>query len=115
MNPYQRELLVNDTLGDQKKEDELRKLINNTNFKSIKSFTLSMNRHEKKYEGREFNFPDRYDSNVSVLDYRNDPDWTVKYETAKLPVKKYVLWFLGLCLFIYLRMKDVAKFDHLKR
>ena len=51
----------------------------------------------------------------SVLDFAKDPDWSVKFENKRMNIKRIILLFGLIVLWVQWKVKAVEKFDHLKR
>lgn len=77
LNPYQKNLLVQEAMGTEK-STQIKRLEKITRINTMKTFSLTYDRHEGKYPTSVGPFPDKYTPNQSILDYRNDPDWSSK-------------------------------------
>ena len=73
LNPYKKELAIS-------QNDALKVLESKASLESMKTFTLTYDRHKGKYSFREKDFPASYKLDASPLEYVNDPDWSVKFE-----------------------------------
>ena len=82
LNPYQKELL----LQESKKADELKVLSKKVRVETMKTFTLTYDRHEGRYGFKNSNFPESYPYGTSIMEYNRDPDWTVKLKPQRLPL-----------------------------
>ena len=67
------------------------------------------------YDATRKNFKESYSIHDSQMDFKNDPDWTVKMRTARWPLLKMIASAVALCYFVYNRRESVALFDKLKR
>ena len=93
----------------------LENLQKKANLASMKTFTLTYDRHKGMYGQRLRNFPEEYPHGTSVLEFIGDPDWTVKLALRRFPVRKYLLGALILYLLFKQRLHSVAQFDAMKR
>lgn len=67
LNPYKKELAIS-------QNEDLKQLEKKVTLESMKTFTVSYDRHKGKYSYREKDFPDSYKIGTSALEYSNDPD-----------------------------------------
>ena len=109
LNPYQKELMT------REKPDKVKALEKKADIETMKTFELSYDRHANMYGYRQRNFPESYPWNTSEMEFRQDPDWSVKIQPLRYPFKR--VFFLGLvALFIgKRRIQNVAEFDRKKR
>lgn len=79
------------------------------------NFTITENRHKGRYGFRTENFPDSYYVYESTLNYKNDPDWTVKMKPKRFRGKR--LLFILICAYLGLRWRRnmVEEVDRQKR
>jgi hypothetical protein len=91
------------------------KLAYKTKFSNMNTFLITYDRHKGMYGERYSDFPDSYDCYQSSLDYKNDPDWTVKMRLKRLELKKWIFIFFLIVFLFKWREKRVEEFDRRKR
>lgn len=122
LNPYQKSQLISDRRKNLLRQSEtlqnardFQKAERFANIDTMKNFTLTYDRHFEMYDATRKNFKESYSIHDSQMDFKNDPDWTVKMRTARWPLLKMIASAVALCYFVYNRRESVALFDKLKR
>ena len=67
------------------------------------------------YGYRQRNFPESYSFRASEMEFRRDPDWSVKIECQRFHFKKYFFVLLFVAYLFKRRFYNVAEFDRKKR
>ena len=81
----------------------------------MKNFTLTYDRHFEMYGATRKGFKESYSIYDSQMDYKYDPDWSVKMRTERWPLLKMIIAAASFCYFVHYRRESVALFDRLKR
>lgn len=90
-------------------------MIPKVNPKNMYNFTITENRHKGRYGYRTSNFPDSYHPLESALNYKNDPDWTVKLAPVKFKGKRFLFILFSIYLGLRWRRNMVEEVDRQKR
>lgn len=93
----------------------LESLAKKTAFNNLEYFDCTYDRHKDLYGFRYENFAKSYDPDETPLNYAQDPDWSVKYHNKRINLKKYFVMLVIFMIWAKYKMKQVEKFDHLKR
>ena len=81
----------------------------------MKTFRLTYDRHVGLYNERVRDFPEGYRNSDSAYSWKNDPDWSVKLKPQRLRARWWLLGGVVLYLLIQRRVKNVERYDRLKR
>ena len=99
LNPYQKEVMLRERNPQEIKV--LKELEQRTSLQSMRTFTVTYDRHKGKYGFKTDNFPEMYDHSASRLEMAYDPDWVVKISVNRFPMRKYI--FAGIVLYLLYR------------
>lgn len=81
----------------------------------MKDFRLTYDRHIGRYGARTHNFPKSYEINASAFDYKNDPDFSVKFRDERINFKKIIFWTMVAGAALLRRFYVVSVFDKYRR
>jgi hypothetical protein len=71
-------------LQESKDLESIEKLGKVVSISTMKTFTVSYDRHSGKYGFKESDFPEKYQFGTSVMEYSRDPDYTNKMECQRV-------------------------------